>query len=181
MNEIAARDMRSATLTPSPWTDRSALSEAWYRALYGSSSNAMHAPDPKTHEAATSRPGSQQSTSQTEGTRASADVHVRSVTPNVERQRRPFATVTVYRARAEQKAPPAVARPAWRRAIARRLALRVVLQGGGRLDLLVQQRGRRVHVLALVEGARATRAAAALNRARVTLAAHGIRLEIEHA
>jgi hypothetical protein len=181
VNEIAARDVRSATLTPSPCTDRSALSEAWYRALYGSSSNAMHAPNPKAHEGVASKPSSEPATSQVADARATTEAHVRNATPSVVSERRPFAASAAYRVRPEQKAPTAPAQRAWRQAVARRLALRVELRDGSRLDLLVQQRGRRVHVLALARGARTAPATAVLNRARAALALHGIRVQIEPA
>jgi len=87
-----------------------------------------------------------------------------------------IATVSRFRPKRQPLTQPAPVR-AGDFVPARRTLCRVATPVGN-VELLVQQRGRRLHVVALSEGAVA-RVAAALQRARAALIAHGLHLDIE--
>jgi hypothetical protein len=61
---------------------------------------------------------------------------------------------------------------------ARRTTCRLELPEGS-VDVLLQQRGRRIHLVAVSERAAGVRLSAALERARAALLAQGVRLHID--
>jgi hypothetical protein len=184
VNEIAGPGTHAVSIAPPPDTDRSALSEAWYRALYGSKPKdarprcAALAPSPRAGAAAP-QTARDVSTAQ----RAHARVAGNAARPAM-RSRPAFAVASLQRIRSDRLPPATAAARVWRSALARRTLCRFTLPDGARIDLLLQQRGRRLHAVAIAGmgvGAHAEqRLDAALGRARAALLAHGVRLDSAH-
>jgi hypothetical protein len=179
VNEIAAPSARTHTQLPSSYTDRSALSEAWYRALYGADRGPSQSPNSNAGARSAASHVAPAARAQADGS-AEREAHTpRDVSLGPVRARRLPACTVAYGLRAERRAPPTVAERAWRAAVARRLEIALRLPDGAKIELLVQQRGRHVHVLALSDASSAARTESALVRARAALSQHGIRLEID--
>jgi hypothetical protein len=171
--------MRRESNPPSPSTDRAALSEAWYRALYGTKPS-VRAPH-TVATAAQSRSGGVVAAARPAPVPAPASVRgsLAAVTNSDTGERRVPALANMSRLRPErQPSTPAPPVRAGDTAPARRTACRIAMPDGS-VQVLIQQRGRRLHVVALSEGAAGNRVAAALQRARAALAAHGLRLDTD--
>jgi hypothetical protein len=179
VNEITPDPAGVPMPEPSPYTDRRALSEAWYRALYGGSTgpaagaaaraNAPFAAD----AAAAARNACRQSASPAAATAA------RSVAkPARERQLRMTFTA---QSRIFAGKPPARApvRMLSRSRVVTRTVCRARLPDGHGIDLLVQQRGEVLRLVAIYDGRSAQRVAAALHRARTALLLRGVSAEID--
>jgi hypothetical protein len=176
MNEITGIAERPQTGPPAPDAARGTLSEAWYRALYGHESTIAEKPAAP-RACVPAAPG------------ASAPIAVSRETAGGRHAPQRFeadfaaaakphtpAVANVVRVRAP-KLPSAGPPTRFAQAhVARRSACRLELPGGN-LELFVQRRGNRVHLVALGEGALGGRVASALQRARTALLAHGLRLD----
>ena len=177
MNEIAAPRERIETPTPSVYTDRAALSEAWYRALYGAPTSTRRASAPAAlgmqPQGTSGAPQARNAQTQPASTSA------RVAAPNAVSAQRQFGGAVAYRSRAARTVDSPPPASPWREAVARRLTFRLALADGGSVDLLVQQRGRRVHILAVADDKNATRAAAALRRAHHALLLQGVRVALD--
>lgn len=178
MNEIAGRGTQGGPITPAPYTNRCALSEAWYRALYGTHQQSAQPPtvDQRTaNSRAVAEPGARAADGKL------AQTPFRTAPAIAARERPTRAVAAAYRLRADRLATAKSAVPAWRAALARRTTCRLALPGGDSVDLLLQQRGRRLHVVAIAAGSphTAQQVGGALHRARAALLAHGLRLDID--
>lgn len=177
MNEIAAPRERTETPTPSVYTDRAALSEAWFRALYGAPKSARRASAPA---APGMQPKSTSGAAQPRNAQTPfASTSARVAAPSAVSAQRQFGGAIAYRSRAARTVDSLPPAPPWREALARRLTFRLALADGGSVDLLVQQRGRRVHILALSDDDTAPRTAAALRRAHHALLLQGVRVALD--
>jgi hypothetical protein len=177
VNEIVpggCRDSRPAS--PPPSAERGTLSEAWYRALYPARPAALAKPAPSIASAASSGspPDRAARPVQTPAQRPSA----RDTPAGAAPARRTLTIANVSRLRERRVAAAPAAARANPAPAARRTTCSLELPEG-RLDLLLQQRGRRVHVVALAGEAAGVRVRAALERARSALAAHGVRTTID--
>jgi hypothetical protein len=178
MIEMTGSAERRQIGPPSPDAARGTLSEAWFRALYGhESKNAENAAAPPARLPADCGASVRTAASHTVAGASRAPQAFRADVAAAAKTRA-LAVANVTRLRA-QKLPSAgaPARAAQTHAqLARRSACRLELPGGS-VDLLLQRRGNRVHLVALGEGALGSRVASALRRARAALLAHGLRLD----
>ena len=177
MNEIAGRAPRDPA-QPSPYIDRRALSQAWYSALF----DARHAPGGNSGVAPSGAV-------KAEGTDAAPQpAHVRSLSA-IAAKAPPDRTVrfrvlraafaTDGRARAPKAPAENALRAAVRRAVWRRTFARTTLPAGHAVDLLVQQRGDLLRLIAIYDGRDAGRVKASLLRARAALVERGLRVELD--
>jgi hypothetical protein len=173
VNEITGSGIRRESSPPSPSIDRAALSEAWYRALYGTKPSAResHVASPVAQARSLGADASARPASAPAAGRAPLAVSANSCA--VKRQTPAVGSVSRLRPSRQPLTAPGPARVADTEP-ARRTLCRVALPEGN-VEILVQQRGRRLHVVALAEGAAAGRVAAALQRARAAIIAHGLR------
>jgi hypothetical protein len=155
------------------------LSEAWYRALYGTRPKAAQ-PQTISQRAASPDAAAVPDASAAAG-KSTRTVRVQIAAEIARRARPTLAVAAAHRVRGDRLAPARPAVHAWRAALARRTICRLPLSGGGSVDLLLQQRGRRLHVVAIATGPPGTaqHVGDALRRARAALAAHGLRLDID--
>jgi hypothetical protein len=174
VNQIAAPTTQRPADTPLPNTDRGALSEAWYRALYRTSPSASNTNASNARRPSAPAPDSAASRAQPDASRTNA-AEARSVARATPRAQRSF-TFALAAPRPDRPAAPSPQARAWRLAVAKRLTYRLTLADGKTVDVLVQQRGRRMHA-AIAPGGRTALAAAALQRARAALLAYGVRLD----
>jgi hypothetical protein len=105
-----------------------------------------------------------------------ATVRSRAPLPSGERRTLPLATVARVRVRRDV-ALARIVRPPLAET-ARHTTCRLELPEGS-VDVLLQQRGRRIHLVAVSERAAGARLSAALARARAALLAQGVRLHID--
>jgi hypothetical protein len=181
VNEIAGSAPPGEPIVPAPYTDRGALSEAWYRALCAAQPKSQPArpvrhPGPSAVDA-----GARRATHAP--TRPAANTLARSPIVSASKQRLTFLAASAQRvgggrAAATTRSPGA---GAWRAALARRIACRFTLPDGAVVAVLVQQRGHRVHVVAIAApyAGGEPQTQAALSRVRAALAAHGVRADID--
>jgi hypothetical protein len=178
VNEIAPQARSAESSQPSPYADRRSLSEAWYRALFDpragnrvASSAAGPVPVPNAGPPASSWPA------RVSASRSSAVAHdpppkgarVRLVRAVFAPQARAFARTQRQREAAQ---------PACRKVPLKRTFCGVTLPDGEAVDLLVQQRGDVLRLVAIYDGRSAQRVAAALHAARAALLRRGMNLEI---
>jgi len=177
VNEIAGPGAYRESSPPSPSANRGALSEAWYRALYGSQSAGSSKAVPAAQRsraaspperAAGTRPGNGN------GERAT----VRTTASGAAGERRALTIASVSRMRERRSVAANVAVRAAAKPVVRRGSC-VIDAPEGRIELLVQRRGRCVRVTALASGPASVRVASALARVRAALLAHGLRPHID--
>jgi hypothetical protein len=177
VNEIAGQASRGST-QPSPYVDRRALSQAWYSALFdarrvsGASPAGMRTGLP-TNEAAAA--------ASDRANLASLAVRPARTAPAKATRFRLARAGFATDARARAGKPPAelALRPAVRRALWHRTLCRTTLREGHAVDLLVQQRGDLLRLIAIYDGRDAGLVSAGLLRARAALVQRGLRVEFD--
>ena len=178
MNEIGPSASTAAGAQPSIYTDRRALSEAWYRALYDGASKAGGASAARGSAANALRGAAATPHAERRAPATASGSQSASIEPKRERLMR-FTIASPGRSLAARAAAAtAPARPICRNGAFRRTLCRTTLADGGAVDFLIQQRGDVLRLVAIYDGRSAPRVAAALNRARAALAQRGLRTHI---
>jgi hypothetical protein len=179
VNEIAPQAPSVSTAQPSTYVDRRALSEAWFRALYDSHAG-RGAAGPGARRPIVDPAGA---TAQLPPCRAAGrDGIGRETLSKPERVRArliraalaPQARTLVQKRRRTEAAQLATRKP-----VAKRMFCRAVIEKGAGVDLLVQQRGDILRLVAIYDGRDAERVAAALHAARAALERRGLRTAID--
>ncbi|MGD0472449.1 MAG: hypothetical protein ABSB70_04460 [Candidatus Velthaea sp.] len=180
MNEIVPQPPNASFASPSVYTDRRALSEAWYRALFHPrataqppAANGRNRPELVAGAAAALRAAPARAGAQT------------GASPNAFAQRA-LRMRLVSSAPALSPALPArkqrvtaTLRPAAGAIVRKRIHCRARLGDGTGVDLLVQQHGTVLRLIAIYDGRNSPRVAAALDAARAALLRRGVRIEID--
>jgi hypothetical protein len=179
VNEIAPQTRSAESSQPSPYADRRSLSEAWYRALFDARTGnrgAASAPGPVLVPNA-GVPASSRSARASASTSIAVAHEPRPKGARVRLVRTVFAPQA--RAFAYTQRQQEAARTLCRKAPLKRTFCGVALPDGEAVDVLVQQRGDVLRLVAIYDGRSAQRVAAALHAARGALLRRGINLEID--
>ena len=179
MNEITPDPVSVRVSEPSPYTDRRALSEAWYSALYrGSSGGGAAAAARANTPYATDVAAAARKAPEPPASHAAKQAAQTARKPARERRLR-ITFAAQSRLFAGKPAARQPVRVVSRSRMVTRTLCRARLPDGQGIDLLVQQRGDVLRLVAIYDGRSAQRVAAALHRARTALLLRGIHAEID--